>query len=133
MNLSMEARAAAVIGPDVSGERMTSRNGWRRATASNSDGSVIQSAQSDRFRENRSERACSARSPSISRSMSRSSLNPPMSPSERPCLLSCAPSGRDLRFDRLLLIPAPPTAWDPFNREEPVTYGYDVYAADAHR
>ena len=65
--------------------------------------------------------------------MSRSSLNPPMSPSERPCLLLCASSGRDLRFDRLLLIPAPPMACDPFNREEPVTYGYDVDAAEAHR
>lgn len=48
----MEARAAAVIGPDVSGERMTSRNGCKRATASNSEGSVIPRAQSEQSREN---------------------------------------------------------------------------------
>jgi hypothetical protein len=34
MNLSMEERAVAVMGPLVSGERTTSRKGWRRARAS---------------------------------------------------------------------------------------------------
>lgn len=36
MNLSMEASAAAVIGPDVSGDRITSRKGCSSATASSS-------------------------------------------------------------------------------------------------
>lgn len=80
MNLSMEESAVAVMGPEVSGERTTSRKGWSRARASRFATSAAARQLSPSLNKGRKS------VPSVSRNSILSAMNPLIRPAFVPAL-----------------------------------------------